>query len=96
MILVAEMESGGVFEASSKRKLTDQMTQHLCEVDCCSSQIRSIACVFEDGRTKEFCAEVVEKFQNIIDEGVAEWQKIADQEHRGRQELQSDYLAGVL
>lgn len=90
MILVAEMKSGGVFEAASKKKLTTQMIRHFGENDCDAGQIKAIYCVFKNDRTTEFCRDVVEKMQAIIDEGVAEWQKIADEEYRGQREIEAE------
>jgi hypothetical protein len=96
MIVIAEMESGGVFEAPSKKKLTDQMIQHFAENNEDAGQIKAVYCVFKDDSTEEFCKEVVGKIQNIVDNGVSEYRKIADQEYRGQKQIESDYHEACL
>ena len=95
MILVAEMENGGVFEAASKRKLMAQMIQHFAENDCDAGQIKAIYCIFKDDRTNEFCRDVVTKIQNILDQGVAEWRKTADEEYHAQKEIESE-IKGII
>jgi hypothetical protein len=90
MIVIAEMQSGGVFEAASKKKLTEQMIQHFAERDKEAGQIKAIFGVFKDDTAEEFCKEVVQKIQEIVDAGVAESRKIAAQEYRGQQEIKSE------
>lgn len=90
MILVAEMKSGGVFEAESKKKLTAQMIQHFAENDCNAGQIKAIYCVFKDDRTNEFCRDVINKAQNIVDNGVMEWRKTSDEEYSGKKQIESE------
>jgi hypothetical protein len=90
MILIAEMKNGGVFEADSKKKLTDQMIRHFAENDCDAGQIKALYIIKKDDRTNEFCNDVVTKIQSIIDKGIAEWRKIADEEYRGQQEIESE------
>jgi hypothetical protein len=96
MIVIAEMQNGGVFEAASKKKLTHQMIRHFAENNEDAGQIKAIFCVFKNDKTQEFCKKVVGKIQNIIDEGVAESQKIAEQERQGQREIESDFRAGLL
>jgi hypothetical protein len=96
MLLVAEMQSGGVFEAASKKKLTAQMIQHFGESDQDAGQIKALYVIKKDDRTDEFCRDVVAKIQDIVDEGVAEWRKTADEEYRGQKEIEQDYWAAVL
>jgi len=96
MILIAEMQNCGFFEAESKKKLTDQMIQHFGQNNQDAGQIKAIYCVFKDDRTKEFCKEVVGKVQNIVDNGVSEYRKIADQEYRGQKQIESDYREACL
>jgi len=93
MILVAQMQSGGVFEAASKRKLTDAMIQHFAENNQDAGQIKGVFCVLKDDRIKEFCSEVVEKFQNIIDEGVQYCREQQQQWESEHEMLRSDYRA---
>jgi hypothetical protein len=75
MILVAEMQSGGVFEALSKKRLTSNMIQHFGQRGEPAGTIKSISSIKNDGSTREFCDEVVQKIQDIVDEGVAQWIK---------------------
>ncbi len=96
MILVAEMQNGGVFEAISKRKLTNQMIQHFAENDCDAGQIKAIYCIFKNDRTDELCGENIAKIQDIVDEGVSEWRKIAAEEWRGQKEIEREFRAGLL
>jgi predicted transcriptional regulator len=96
MIVIAEMQNGGVFEAASKKKLTEQMIQHFAERDKEAGQIKAIFGVFKDDSAEEFCKEAVQKIQEIVNAGVAESRKIADQEYRGQREIESDFRAGLL
>ncbi len=96
MLFIAEMQTGGCFEATTKRKGVEQMIQHFAENDCSAGQIKSIFYLFEDGRCNEICGDVVGKIQDMVDEGVAEWRKIADEEWRGQKEIERDFYAGLL
>lgn len=96
MIIVAQMQSGGCFEAENKRKLSQQMIQHFGENDEEAGQIKSLFYVLNDDRTDEICQRGIDILQEIIDEGVAEWRKIADEEYRGQKEIERDYWATVL
>lgn len=91
MILIAEMETSSVFEAASKKKLTAAMIRYFAERDQEPAQIKAIFCVKKDGKTDEFCKMVVDRMQEIVDQGVKEWRKQADIEYRGRKEIESDY-----
>ena len=90
MILIAKMQNGGVFEAPSKKKLTQDMIQYFGENDCQADQIEGIYCIFKNDKINEFCKDVVNKIQNIIDEGITEWREIADQEYHGQKEIESE------
>lgn len=96
MILVADMQSGGCFEAASKRKLTEQMIQHFAENDEDAGQIKAIYVVKKDDSTDEICQKVVGKIQDIIDEGVAEWRQAARIEREGQKDIERDYWASRL
>jgi len=100
MILVAEMESGGVFEAATKRELVDQMAKHYAENNCEVGQIKAIF-ISRGGlqdfwTTDESTPEIVSRVQALVEEAVAEWQKVSCQQSEENKELQSDYYAGVL
>ncbi len=90
MILVAEMQSGGVFEAASKKKLTVAMIRYYAERDQEPAQIKAIFCVKKDGKTDEFCKMVVDRMQEIVDQGVKEWRKQSEIEYRGQKEIESE------
>ncbi len=90
MILIAEMQNGGVFEAPSKKRLTSQMIEHFGENNQNAEQIKAIYCIFKNDRVNEFCGEVVNKIQEIIDNGVAEWRKIINEEYCGRKEIENE------
>jgi len=96
MIVIAEMQNGGVFEAASKKKITGQMIQHFAENNEDAGQIKAVYCVFKDDSTEEFCKEVVSKIQEIVDAGVAESRKIADQEYCGQKQIEADYREACL
>ncbi len=96
MILVAEMESGGVFEAATKRKLVDQMAKHYAENNCEAGQIKAIFMIREGWTPDEATPEIVSRVQALVEEAVAEWQKVSWQQSQENQDLQSDYWAGVL
>lgn len=88
MILIAEMQNGKVFEAESKKKLTAAMIEHFAENDCDAGQIKALYVIKKDDSTDEFCKNAVKKIQNIIDKGVAEWRKTAEQEYHGQREIE--------
>lgn len=96
MIVIAEMQTGGVFEAESKRKLSAQMIQHFAENDEDAGQIKAIYVVKKDDSTDELCSDVVAKIQDIIDEGVAEWREAARIEREGQKDIERDYWASRL
>lgn len=96
MIVIAEMQTGGVFEAECKRKLSAQMIRHFAENDEDAGQIKAIYVVKKDDSTDELCSDVVAKIQDIIDEGVVQWRKISDEEYRGRKEIERDFRAGLI
>ena len=96
MIVICEMRSGGVFEATSKKNLTAAMIRYYAERDQEPAQIKAIFCVKKDGKTDEFCKMVVDRMQEIVDQGVKEWRKEADQEYRGQKEIESDYREACL
>lgn len=96
MFYVVEMQQGGVFEPETKRKGVAQIIQHFAERDEEAGQIKAIYIVKKNDKTDEFCRDIVSKIQDMIDEGVVEWRKTADEEHRGQKEIESDYWAGVL
>ncbi len=96
MFYVVEMQHGGVFEPETKRKGVAEMIQHFAERDEEAGQIKAIYVVKKNDKTDEFCRDIVAKIQNMIDEGVAEWRKIADQEHEGQKQIERDFYAGVL
>ena len=91
MILICEMQNGGVFEATSKKKLTAAMIRYYAERDQEPAQIKAIFCVKKDGKTDEFCKMVVDRMQKIVDQGVKEWRKQADIEYSGQKEIESNY-----
>lgn len=96
MILVAEMRKGGVFEAESKKKLTDKIIEYFAESDQEAGQIKAIYIIKKNDKTDEFCNEVVKKIQYIVDEGVSKWRKKVDEECFNQKEIRRDYLSGVL
>lgn len=95
MLWIVEMQSGGVFEAATKRKIVDSMIQHFAENDDSAAQIKAIFCVFKDDRTDELCQSAVSKMQDIIDEGVSEWRKSAEEEAEGQREIERDFYANL-
>ena len=90
MIVIAEMQSGAVFEAASKKKLTASMIRYYAERDQDPAQIKAVFSVKKDGKTDEFCKMVTNRMQEIIDQGVKEWRKQADIEYRGQKEIESE------
>jgi len=96
MIVVADMQQGGCFEASCKRKLIDQMAQHYAQNNCEAGQIKAIFVVTKDDKTNEICQNAVARVQTMVEEAVAEWQKVSWQQSQENQDLESDYWAGVL
>ena len=96
MIVISEMQNGGVFEAASKKKLTAAMIRYYAKRDQEPAQIKAIFCVKKDGKTDEFCGLVVQRIQQIVDDGVKEWRKQADIEYRGQKEIESDYREACL
>jgi len=95
MILVAEMQSGGVFEAASKKKLTNQMIQHFAENSEDAGQIKAIYYVLKNDKTNEICSDAVSRIQEIIDDGVAKWRKTADEEYCGRKQIESEIRGAI-
>ena len=90
MILIAEMQSGGVFEAESKKKLTAAMIKYFSENNCKADRIKSIFVIKNCGKTDEFCNLVVERIQEIVDCGVSESLKQAQIEYFGQIEIESE------
>jgi len=96
MILIAEMESGGVFEAATKRELVDQMAKHYAENNCEAGQIKGIFCVFENGKTNEICQNAVSRVQELVEEALANYLQIMSEQFQEQENLRNDYWAGVL
>jgi len=90
------MSRGGAFEEATRRKLVAAMIKHYAENDEEPAQIKAIYVVKKNGKPDEFCADFVSKMQDVVDEGVAEWRKIADQEYRGQKEIEREFRAGLL
>ena len=96
MIVISEMQNGGVFEAASKKKLTAAMIRFYAQRDQDPAQIKAVFCVKKDGKTDEFCKMVVDRMQEIVEDGVKDWRKQADQEYRCTREIESDYREACL
>ena len=90
MLWIIQMQNGGVFEAETKRKVIDAMVKYYAENNRDAEQIKSIYYELNDGRCNELCGDIVTKIQRMIESGVAEWRGIADQEYRGRLEIESE------
>jgi len=90
MLWVIEMQSGTVFEAETKRKLVNQIVSHYAQRDQEASQIKSLFYLFKDNRCNEICNNGVARLQDLIDQEVAEWRRIANEEYRGQQEIESE------
>ncbi|MBP7710773.1 MAG: hypothetical protein KA100_06880 [Rickettsiales bacterium] len=96
MILVAQMESGGVFEAATKRKLVDQMAKHYAENNCEAGQIKAIFVVRKDDKTNEACQNVISRVQELVEEAVQYYRTAMFEQMQEQDQLRSDYWAGVL
>lgn len=96
MILVAEMESGGVFEAATKRKLVDQMAKHYAENNCEAGQIKAIFVVRKDDKTNEICQNAVSRVQELVEDAWGNYLLIMREQLEERENLRSDYFAGAL
>jgi len=96
MILVCEMQNGEVFEASSKKKLTESMINYFGENDEDAGQIKAVYCIFKNERADEICNNAVSKIQEIIDKGVSDWRKYANENWQGQKEIERDYYANLL
>jgi hypothetical protein len=95
MLWIIEMQNGGVFEASTKRKVINQMIEHYAERGS-AGQIKAIYYVFKDDRTDELCQKARNKVQEIVDNGVA---RLCGQieENDGAQEILSqDYYSNLV
>ena len=96
MILVAEMEKGGVFEAATKRKLVDQMAKHYAENNCEAGQIKAIFVVRKDDKTNEACKNAVSRVQELVEDAWGNYLLIMREQLEEQENLRNDYYAGVL
>jgi len=96
MILISEMQSGGVFEAATKRKLIDQMAKHYAENNCEAGQIKAIFVVTKNEKTNEICQSAVSRIQALVEEALANYLQIMSEQYQEQENLRNDYWAGVL
>lgn len=96
MIWIIEMQSGGVFEAETKRKAINQIVQFYGENDRQAGQIKAIYYTTKHDKTDELCCYAVSRIQSIIDEGVEEYRKNSQEACEAQKDIKSDYLRAVL
>ena len=95
MFFVAEMKCGGIFEAESKKKLTMQMIEYYAQ-NKETAKIKTISCIFEDNHTIELPNNIVQKIQEIIEKGIAEYSELMDQERYSEKEIEHEFYANLL
>lgn len=98
MIVIAEMENGGSFEADCKRKLIEKIIQYFCDRDEEAGRINNIYYVFkQDSRDdKKLCDYAVEKIQNIVDCSVEEWRRNVKFECENQKMIEMEYKMEML
>ena len=93
MLWIIETQSG-VFEAETKRKIINNITEHYGD-NGRDPTIKAIYCVFKDDRTDEICRKGVAKIQKLVDDGIEQYRKDCSDYHEGQEDISRDYLLSI-
>lgn len=96
MILICEMENGETFEANTNKKLIKSIVTYYGENDEDAGQIKAVYYILKDERTDELCQNAVNKIQEIVDKGISEFRKCANENWKGQKEIERDYYASLI
>ena len=94
MIWIIKTQNG-VFEAKTKRKIINNITEHYGD-NGCNPTIKGVYCVFENDRTDEICKEEVAKIQKHLDDKIEQYRKDCDEYHEGQEDINKDYQLSIL
>ena len=94
MLWIIETQNG-VFEAKSKRKIINQITEYYGD-NGQDPTIKAVYCVFKDGRTDEIYRKGVAKIQNLIDDKIEKYRKDCVEYHEGQEDISKDYQLSIL
>ena len=93
MLWIIETQNS-VFEAETKRKIINQITEHYGD----SGQdptIKAVYCIFKDGRTDEICRKEVAKIQEHLDDRIEQYRKDCSDYHDGQEDISRDYQLSI-
>lgn len=88
--------SNGGFEGSKLKQIVKDMIQYYGENEETPDNIEYIIGYTKDGNEKLICNSGISRIQRLVDDGVQEWIKEAQEEYQHQQDLRSDYYANLL
>ena len=94
MLWIIETQNG-VFEAKTKRKIINQITEYYGD-NGRNPTIKAVYCVFKNDRTDEICRKGVAKIQKLVDDGIERHRKDCSDYHDGQEDISRDYQLSIL
>ena len=95
MIWTIETSKGG-FEGSRLKQIINDMIEYYGSNDQDPDQIEFIVGYGHNEREKTICENGISKISDMIEEGVADWRRSAQEEKEHQEDLRRDYYAGCL
>ena len=86
----------GCFQGSRLKEIISNMVEYYGIRDEEPDRITNILAFKKNDHVREICENGVAKIQDYIEEMVARWRQVADQEKQGIREIESDFRADLL
>lgn len=86
----------GCFQGNRLKEVINDMIEYYGSNDEDPEQVTDAYAYGKDDRLFQICAKGISKIQERIEEEVAEWRRVADEEWRGQKDIESDYYRNLL